>query len=55
MKYLKMIEFLAGELARTEELVKNQKSTENKLNNTIIIICLLLFIIIHIYYYYDYY
>ena len=36
MKYLKMIEFLAGELARTEELVKNQKSTENKLNNTII-------------------
>ena len=33
MKYLKMIEFLAGELARTEELVKNQSVINAKLEH----------------------
>jgi len=36
MKYLKMIEFLAGELARTEELLKSQSSANAKLSNTMI-------------------
>lgn len=36
MKYLKMIEFLAGELARTEELLKSQSGANAKLSNTMI-------------------
>lgn len=36
MKYLKMIEFLAGELARTEELLKSQSDANAKLSNTMI-------------------
>lgn len=33
MKYLKMIEFLAGELAKAEELVKNQSVIDAKLKH----------------------